>query len=89
MHEAWVFGGSDWEFMINQPILMSLWQGILVIPTGIVVCERGFLKQNWVKSEKRTRLNLDTLDASMRVSLNGFGVEFMNWNGILNLGKPP
>ena len=25
----------------------------------------------------------------MRVSLNGFGVEFMNWNGILNLGKPP
>ena len=35
----------------------------------------------------RTRLNHDTLDPLMRVSLNGFGVEFMNWNGIFESWK--
>ena len=61
---------------------MSLWQAILVIPTSTVVCKRGFSKQTWVKSEKRTCLNLDTLDALVRVSLNILGVEFMDWKGI-------
>jgi hypothetical protein len=60
---------------------MSQWQAILVIPTSIVVCESGFSKQNWVKSERRIRFNLDTLDALIRVSLNGSGVEFMDCNG--------
>ena len=66
---------------------MSLWQAILVIPTSTVVCKRGFSKQTWVKSEKRTCLNLDTLDALMRVSLNKLGVEFMDWNGIFDTCK--
>ena len=87
VHETWVFCGNDWEFMINWPTLMSQRQTILVIPTSIVVCERGFLKQNWIKSERRTRLNLDTLDALMRVSLNGFRVEFMDCNGIFEYRK--
>ena len=59
---------------------MSLWQAIFVIPTSTVVCEHGFSNQNWVKSERTTRLNFDTLDALMRVGLNGFGVEIMDWN---------
>ena len=63
---------------------MSLRQAILVIPTSTNVCERGFSKQFWVKSERRTCLNLDTLDALMRVSLNNLGVEFMDWNGIFD-----
>ena len=62
---------------------------ILVIPTSTIVCERGFSKQNWVKSERRTRLNLDTLDALMRVSLNGFGAEFMDWHCIFEFWKTP
>ena len=64
--------------MINWPTILLLWQAILVIPTSIVPCERGVSKHVSVKGERRTRLNLDTLDASMRVSLNGFGVEFMD-----------
>ena len=40
------------------------------------------MKQHWVKSKRRTRLNLDTLDALMKVSLKGFVVEFIDWNGI-------
>jgi hypothetical protein len=71
--------------MINCPTLMSLWQAILVIPTSIVVGERGFWKQIWIKSERRSRPNLDTLDVLMRVSLNGFGVKFMDWNSIFEL----
>ena len=82
MHEAWVFCGNNREFMINWPTLMLLWQAICVFPTSIVVCERDFWKQNWVKSKRQSRLNIDTIDASMRVSLNGFEVEFMDWNGI-------
>ena len=50
MHEAWVFGGNDQEFVIDRPTLMSLWQAMLVIPTSTVVCEHGISKQNWVKS---------------------------------------
>ena len=83
MQEAWGFfvamTKSSW---LIGPTLMSLWQAILVIPTSIIVCERGFSTQNWVKIKNRTRLNLDTLDALMKVSLNGFGVVFMNWKGI-------
>ena len=87
MHEARIFCGNDWEFTIDWPTLMSLWQAILVIPTNTVVCERDFSKQNWVKSERRTRLNLDTPDALIRVSLNGFRVEFMDWNCIFESWK--
>jgi hypothetical protein len=35
----------------------------------------------------RTCLNLDTLDALIRVSLNNLGVEFMDWNGIFDTWK--
>jgi hypothetical protein len=79
MHEVWVFCGRNREFKINWPTLMSLWQAILVIPTSTVVCEHGFSKHNWVKSEMRTCLNLDTLNALMRVRLNNLGVEIMDW----------
>ena len=58
-----------------------------MIPTSIVVCERVFSKQNWGTRETRTRLNLDMLDVLMRVGLNGFGVEFMDWNGIFESWK--
>jgi hypothetical protein len=87
MHEAWTFCGSDREFMLNWPLLMSLWQCVLVIPTSTAVCERGFSKQNWVKSERRTRLNLETLDALMRASLNGLEVDAMNWEAIYDIWK--
>jgi hypothetical protein len=46
IHEAWTFCGFDREFMLNWPLLMSLWQCVLVIPTSTAVCEQGFSKQN-------------------------------------------
>ena len=47
-----------------------------------MVLRAWFPKHNWVKCERRTRLNLDTLDALTRDTLSGVGVEFTNWNGI-------
>ena len=85
MHETWAFCGSDREFMLNWPTLISLWQYVLVIPTSTSICERGFSKQNWVKSERRSRLNLKTLDALMRAFLNGLEVDAMDWNAIYEI----
>jgi hypothetical protein len=45
-HEARTLCGSNKEFMLNWPMLMSLWQCVLVIPTSTAVCERGFSKKN-------------------------------------------
>ena len=42
-------------------------------------CERGFSKHKWVKSARRSRLKLETLDALMRVSLCGLPMENMDW----------
>ena len=51
------------------------------------ICERGFSKKNWVKSKRRSRLNLKTLDALMRASLNGLKVDAMNWNAKYEIWK--
>ena len=47
--------------------------------------EWAFSKQNWVKSERRSRLNLKTLDALIRASLNGLELDAMNWNAIYEI----
>ena len=36
IHETWAFCGSDREFMLNWPTLMSLWQYLLVIPMYVI-----------------------------------------------------
>jgi hypothetical protein len=37
------FFGNEWEFMINWPTLISLWQAILVIPTSSALVSVVFL----------------------------------------------
>jgi len=36
-------------WFVNWPQFMQLWKKVLVILTNIVICERGFSKQNAVK----------------------------------------
>jgi hypothetical protein len=100
---AYIFGNLFFrrEYSINQEFWQGLEEGVFevgewdqyiaytncVLSTSIVVCEHVFSKQNWVKSEMRTCLNLDTLAALMRVSLNSLGVEFIDWNGIFDTWK--
>ena len=42
------------------------------------ICERGFSKQSGVKSDRSSRLKLETLDALMQVSLYGLLMELIN-----------
>ena len=71
MKDAWrVFSqAKDWH--LRYPNMLKLWQSILVIPTNIVACERGFSKHNVIKDIRRTKLSINTLDALMCVSLTG------------------
>ena len=63
---------------------MQLWQEIMLIPSNIVICERGVSKQNEIKSHVRNGLNLKTLDALTWVSLCGLEVDAMDRTTIFN-----
>jgi hypothetical protein len=43
------------------------------------ICEHGFSKHNWVKSDRIRQMKLATLDALVRVSLCNLPMENMNW----------
>ena len=43
------------------------------------ICEHGFSKQIWMKSDHKCRLKLEILDAFMWVSLCGLPKEYMDW----------
>lgn len=83
INEAWVLCGCSLEWRTNWPNLTRLWQKVLVIPSSIAICERGFSKQNLVKSALRSRLRLNTLDALMRVSLCGIDVGDIDWLAVM------
>ena len=51
------------------------------------ICERGFSKRNRVKSDRKSQLKLETLEALMRVSLCGLPMENMNWSRIFDTWK--
>jgi hypothetical protein len=57
------------EWFVNWSHLMQLWQKIIVIPTSIVIHEKGFSKQNAIKNHLQASLKLDTLNILMKVSL--------------------
>ena len=78
--EAWRICGSNLEWHTNWPKLMQLWQKIILLPSSISICERGFSKQNAIKSHLRNRLNLRPL-----MLLRGFlfvGWKWMQWIGL-------
>ena len=68
--EAWRACGNNLEWHTNRSELMQLWQNVKLIPSSIVICERGFSKQNAIENHVRNRLNLRILDALMRVGLS-------------------
>jgi hypothetical protein len=54
---------------VNWSHFMQLWHKIHVTPINIVICEKGFCKQNAFKNHLQTSLKLNTMDALMKVSL--------------------
>ncbi|KAH7414777.1 hypothetical protein KP509_14G010700 [Ceratopteris richardii] len=63
--DAWrVFSNiSHWQEAF--PNILKLWQILLVLPISRVPCERGFSKQNIIKTDRRQHLKVDTLDMLM------------------------
>jgi hypothetical protein len=72
--EAWHVCGSNFERHTNWPRLMQLWQKVTLIPSSIAIYEQGFSKKTAIKSHLGNRLNLETLDALMWISLYEFEV---------------
>ena len=56
---------------------------MLVIPTSITICERGFSEQNIARSAFQSCRHLNTLDTWMRVSPCGFSVDDTDWQTAL------
>ena len=71
MKEVWKVFRNTKQWHTTYPHMMKLWQAILTIPASIVDRERGLSKQSIIKDIKKSRLGLDTLDALMRIYLNG------------------
>lgn len=65
--------------------MMKLWQVVLTNPASTVDCERGFSKQNIIKDIRKLRLGLDTLDALMRISLNGPELSNVDWHAVYEI----
>jgi hypothetical protein len=77
LFEAWEFASTTPKRPINWHGLSNLWKRIMMIPVSIVICERGFSKQNLIKSHIRTNLKLETLDALMCISCANLFVSFV------------
>ena len=87
MKEAWKVFRNTKQWHTNYPHIMKLWQAVLTIPASTVDCERGFSKQNIIKDIRKSRLGLDTLDALMRISLNGPELSIVDWNAVYEIWR--
>jgi hypothetical protein len=47
--EDWRICSTNLEWHTNWPKLMQLWQNIILIPSCVVISERGLFKQNAIK----------------------------------------
>jgi hypothetical protein len=83
LFEVWEFVGTTLEWSINWLGLNNLWRRVMVIPVSTAICERGFSKQNLIKSHLRTSLKLEILDALMCVSCANIPVDNINWNVVM------
>ncbi|CAJ0871218.1 10681_t:CDS:10 [Entrophospora sp. SA101] len=57
------------EYLDVFPNIIRLIKIAYTIPFSSVPCERGFSKQNLIKTKNRNNLSIDTLDKLLRVSL--------------------
>ncbi|KAJ8321756.1 hypothetical protein KUTeg_000227 [Tegillarca granosa] len=55
----------------SYPVVGMLAKRLLVLPVSTVDCERGFSKQNIIKTDLRNSLKISTLENLMRISIKG------------------
>ena len=68
------------DYSDSFPNIIKLIQLIYCIPFSSVECERGFSRQNQIKTKNRNSLTTDTLDRLMRISLEGPESSEFNYN---------
>ncbi|KAH7331895.1 hypothetical protein KP509_20G056100 [Ceratopteris richardii] len=79
MKDSWKVLSSNINWHSTYSIILKLWQIVLVLAVSSVACERGFSKQNLIKTSMRQSLKVKTLDMLMRISLNGPNLSEMDW----------
>ncbi|CAI7819000.1 unnamed protein product [Closterium sp. NIES-54] len=73
---------ADWPR--SYPNLVRLWVAVAVLPISTVECERGFSRQNIIKSWQRTGLHNAKLGDLMTLSLLEYDVE---WRDVVELWR--
>ncbi|CAI5488346.1 unnamed protein product [Closterium sp. Naga37s-1] len=76
---------SDWGD--DYPTLVHLWRALAVLPLSTVECERGFSRQNIIKSWDRTALSDVKLDQLMTVKMLDYPVEWVEVHKIFTAAK--
>ncbi|CAI5509491.1 unnamed protein product [Closterium sp. Naga37s-1] len=76
---------SDWRD--DYPTLVHLWCGLAVLPLSTVECERGFSRQNIIKSWDRTTLSDVELDQLMTVKMLDYPVEWVELHKIFSAAR--
>ncbi|GJP63009.1 hypothetical protein CLOP_g20062 [Closterium sp. NIES-67] len=76
------------EWQRSYPYILRLWQALAVLPLSTVECERGFSKQNLIKSWERGCLGDDTLGDLMRCSLLQYNIEWFDVVAVFRGEKP-
>ncbi|CAI7738937.1 unnamed protein product [Closterium sp. NIES-54] len=66
----------DDAWRVSFPNIMSMWQSVVVLPLSTVECERGFSKQNLIKTWGRGSLGNTILEHLMRCSLLRYDVDW-------------
>ncbi|XP_041365566.1 zinc finger protein 862-like [Gigantopelta aegis] len=61
--------------LLKDAALVNLINISCVLPVSSVECERGFSRQNLIKTRLRTAMTLETLDCLMRISIEGDDIE--------------
>jgi len=68
------------------PLVASAAERLMVIPVSTVDCERGFSRQNLIKTDLRNSLCPQNLENLMRISINeediDFEVAFKKWSSV-------
>ncbi|MCO5592298.1 hypothetical protein L7F22_046298 [Adiantum nelumboides] len=80
--DAWRVFSCTLHWHETFPNFLRLWQILLVLPISSVPCERGFSKQNIIKTDRRQSLKVDTLEMLMRISLLGPDAISLDWEKI-------
>ncbi|KAH7421532.1 hypothetical protein KP509_13G062500 [Ceratopteris richardii] len=82
MRDAWVVCNESSSWWDLYPEMMKIWQLCLVVPASTSACERGFSRQNFIKSVSRSSLGLETLDALIFLSIDGRGSSSIDWKDV-------